>query len=101
MGVGRDGAGAAGLRARCRIPESEHHRPKWQLALDMLDEQATVGLRPAVLFADTGTERTPTSATAWKTGTWHTHCKSVPGWPPTPSRPCRTSPPTAGWDRAH
>lgn len=54
MGVGRDGAGAAGLRARCRIPESEHHRPKWQLALDMLDELATVGLRPAVLFADTG-----------------------------------------------
>ncbi|WP_129771187.1 IS701 family transposase [Streptomyces sp. L-9-10] len=45
---------AAGRRARCRIPEEEHHRPKWQLALDMLDELATVGLRPAVLVADTG-----------------------------------------------
>ncbi|MFJ2095477.1 transposase [Streptomyces sp. NPDC087901] len=44
----------ADRRARCRIPEEEHHRPKWQLALDMLDELATVGLRPAVLVADTG-----------------------------------------------
>ncbi|MFD0341127.1 IS701 family transposase [Streptomyces sp. NPDC127117] len=48
-----DGAMAAGQRARCRIPEGEHHRAKWQLALDMLDELATVGLRPAVLVADT------------------------------------------------
>ncbi|WP_371793061.1 IS701 family transposase [Streptomyces sp. NBC_01471] len=49
-----DGSEAAGRRARCRVPESEHHRPKWQLALDMLDELATVGLRPAVLVADAG-----------------------------------------------
>ncbi|MGY3676837.1 SRSO17 transposase [Streptomyces sp. TE33382] len=51
---GWDGALAAGRRARCRIPEGEHHRPKWQLALDMLGEPAAVGLRPAVLVADTG-----------------------------------------------
>ncbi|WP_236711013.1 transposase, partial [Streptomyces sp. 150FB] len=31
-----DGAQAVGRRARCRIPDGEHHRPKWQLALDML-----------------------------------------------------------------
>jgi SRSO17 transposase len=31
-----------------------HHRPKWQLALDMLDELAAIGLRPAVLVADAG-----------------------------------------------
>ncbi|MFJ2027201.1 transposase, partial [Streptomyces sp. NPDC087897] len=49
-----DGAEAAGRRARCRVPEEEHHRPKWQLALDMLDDLATVGLRPAVLVADAG-----------------------------------------------
>lgn len=49
-----DGAGAADRRARCGVPESERHRPKWQLALDMLDELATVGLRPAVLIADAG-----------------------------------------------
>ncbi|WP_406459466.1 transposase [Streptomyces sp. NBC_00876] len=40
-----DGAEAADRRARCRVPESEHHRPKWQLALDMLDELAAVGPR--------------------------------------------------------
>ncbi len=45
---------SASRRAHCRIHESEHHRPKWQLALDMLDELAAVGLRPAVLVADTG-----------------------------------------------
>nr|WP_323185924.1 transposase [Streptomyces sp. NBC_00378] len=44
----------AGRRARCRIPQGERHRAKWQLALDMLDELAAVGLRPAVLVADTG-----------------------------------------------
>ncbi|MFE9927687.1 transposase [Streptomyces sp. NPDC005533] len=45
---------AAGRREACRIPETEHHRPKWQLALDMLDELAGTGLRPAVLVADSG-----------------------------------------------
>ncbi|MFJ3589433.1 transposase [Streptomyces sp. NPDC090231] len=49
-----DGAEAADWRSLCRVPESEHHRPKWQLALDMLDELAAVGLRPAVLVADNG-----------------------------------------------
>ncbi|MER8237561.1 IS701 family transposase [Streptomyces sp. NPDC094049] len=49
-----DAPEAAGRRAACRIPESEHHRPKWQLALDMLDELSGIGLRPAVLVADTG-----------------------------------------------
>lgn len=49
-----DGPEAAGRRARCRIPEEEHHRPKWQLALEMLDELAAIGLRPAVLVADAG-----------------------------------------------
>ncbi|MFB0631117.1 IS701 family transposase [Streptomyces sp. AB3(2024)] len=49
-----DGPDAAGRRKACRIPDSEHHRPKWQLALEMLDELAGGGLRPAVLVADTG-----------------------------------------------
>ena len=34
-------------RARAGIPEQVRHRPKWQLALDMLDELAGWGLRPA------------------------------------------------------
>ncbi|AJT63294.1 hypothetical protein T261_1608 [Streptomyces lydicus] len=45
---------ADGRRKRCRIPDDEHHRPKWQLALGMLDELAGTALRPAVLVADTG-----------------------------------------------
>ncbi|MGP3686902.1 IS701 family transposase [Streptomyces sp. IBSNAI002] len=49
-----DGPEAAQRRAACRIPESEYHRPKWQLALEMLDELAGIGLRPAALVADTG-----------------------------------------------
>ncbi|MES9560405.1 MULTISPECIES: IS701 family transposase [unclassified Streptomyces] len=49
-----DSPEAADRRAHCRIPDEERHRPKWQLALDMLDELAAVGLRPAVLVADAG-----------------------------------------------
>ncbi|MFH9426638.1 IS701 family transposase [Streptomyces sp. NPDC017529] len=49
-----DGPEAAARRARCRIPPGEHHRPKWRLALQMLDELAGIGLHPAVVVADTG-----------------------------------------------
>ncbi|MFE9636964.1 IS701 family transposase [Streptomyces sp. NPDC006463] len=49
-----DGPEAADRRRACRIPQDEHHQPKWQLALDMLDELAGVGLRPAALVADAG-----------------------------------------------
>ncbi|MFE0764212.1 transposase, partial [Streptomyces smyrnaeus] len=49
-----DGPEAGARRGACRIPETAHHRPKWQLALDMLDELAATGLRPAVLVADAG-----------------------------------------------
>jgi SRSO17 transposase len=49
-----DGPEAQARRRACRIPDTEHHRPKWQLALEMLDELDGIGLRPAVLVADTG-----------------------------------------------
>ncbi|WP_329393173.1 IS701 family transposase [Streptomyces lydicus] len=45
---------AASRREHCRIPEDERHRPKWLLALEMLDELDGTGLRPAVLVADAG-----------------------------------------------
>ncbi|MFD3469830.1 transposase [Streptomyces sp. NPDC058682] len=48
-----DGPEMAALHKACRIPDTVHHRPKWQPALDMLDEPAATGLRPAVLVADT------------------------------------------------
>jgi SRSO17 transposase len=41
-------------RARAKIPEDVRHRPKWQLALDMLDELAGWWLRPPVVVADAG-----------------------------------------------
>ncbi|GLW04301.1 DDE transposase [Streptomyces lavendulae subsp. lavendulae] len=49
-----DGPEMAARRKACRIPDTEHHRPKWELAMEMLDELAGAGLRPAALVADTG-----------------------------------------------
>ena len=44
----------AARRARAGIPAGQRHRPKWQLALDMLDELAGWGLTPPVVAADAG-----------------------------------------------
>ena len=41
-------------RAAGHLPERVHHRPKWQLVLDMLDELAGWQLSPSVLLADSG-----------------------------------------------
>jgi SRSO17 transposase len=41
-------------RAACHLPKGVHHRPKWQLVLDMLDELASWELSPPVLLADSG-----------------------------------------------
>lgn len=41
-------------RAACQVPEGVHHRPKWQLVLDMVDELGQWGLSPPVLVADAG-----------------------------------------------
>jgi SRSO17 transposase len=49
-----DEAAMAARRAACRLPEGVHHRPKWQLVLDMLDELAGWDLVPPVLLADSG-----------------------------------------------
>jgi SRSO17 transposase len=44
----------AARRAACHLPQDIHHRPKWQLVLDMLDELAGWELAPPVLLADAG-----------------------------------------------
>jgi len=49
-----DEAAMAARRAACRLPQGVHHRPKWQLVLDMLDELAGWELVPPVLLADSG-----------------------------------------------
>jgi SRSO17 transposase len=41
-------------RVACQVPEDVGHRPKWQLALDMLDELGAWDLVPPVLVADAG-----------------------------------------------
>src|SRR6266568_642539 len=41
-------------RAACHLPQDIHHRPKWQLVLDMLDELGGWDLWPPVLLADSG-----------------------------------------------
>ena len=45
---------AEARRRRSGIPEGEGHRPKWTLAVEMLDELVEQGLRPPVLVADAG-----------------------------------------------
>ena len=39
-------------RRKAHVPQGERHRPKWQLALDVLDELAAWGLVPPVILAD-------------------------------------------------
>jgi SRSO17 transposase len=41
-------------RAKTHLPEQERHRPKWQLALEMLDGLREDGLEPPVIVADGG-----------------------------------------------
>ncbi|MFF3441770.1 IS701 family transposase [Streptosporangium sp. NPDC002721] len=44
----------AARRTRCAIPATEQHRPKWQLAVEMLDELSGWGLAAPVVVADAG-----------------------------------------------
>jgi SRSO17 transposase len=41
-------------RRKSAIPDSEGHRPKWMLAIEMLDGLAAHGLRPPLVAADSG-----------------------------------------------
>jgi SRSO17 transposase len=57
----------AARRAACQLPERVHHRPKWQLVLDMLDELAGWDLRPPVLLADCGYGQAGARRCCWPT----------------------------------
>jgi SRSO17 transposase len=41
-------------RAAAKLPDTERYRPKWLMALEMLDELARWGLAPPLLTADAG-----------------------------------------------
>jgi SRSO17 transposase len=47
-------AAARARRRSCGIPEDEGHRPKWMMAVEMLDGLAERGLRPPLVVADAG-----------------------------------------------
>jgi SRSO17 transposase len=49
-----DAEQAAARRARAQIPDTVRHRPKWEQALEMLDELASWGLGPPLVCADAG-----------------------------------------------
>jgi SRSO17 transposase len=49
-----DDPAMAERRTACHVPQQVHHRPKWQLVLDMVDELGAWGLVPPVLVADAG-----------------------------------------------
>jgi SRSO17 transposase len=78
-------------RAACHLPEQVHHRPKWQLVLDMLDELAGWGLRPPVLLADSGYGGSGSSAGGWTPARCPTWWRSGPTPAPTPSRSAAAS----------
>ena len=46
--------GDAERRAKAHLPPEEHHRPKWELALEMLDELGDWGLEAPPVVADAG-----------------------------------------------
>lgn len=49
-----DAERVAGRRARAQIPDTVRHRPKWEQALEMLDELRIWGLHPPLICADAG-----------------------------------------------
>ena len=50
----KDAAAVRLRRRRCRISDTEHHRPKWRLAVEMIDDLIASGHRPPVVAADAG-----------------------------------------------
>lgn len=44
----------AARRAKAQIPDTVRHRPKWELAVEMIDELASWGLHPPLICADAG-----------------------------------------------
>jgi SRSO17 transposase len=47
-------AAIAARRARSKIPDGERYRPKWRMALEMIDELAGWGHLPPLVVADAG-----------------------------------------------
>jgi hypothetical protein len=76
-------------RAACHLPDDVHHRPKWQLVLDMLDELAAWELQPPVLVADCGYGEVGEFRSGLDDRQISTSCRSRRTPRPTPSRCAR------------
>jgi SRSO17 transposase len=63
-------------RRTAHVPADQRHRPKWRLALDMLDELADWDLVPPVILADGADGRSAGSGLAWSSASWPTRCRS-------------------------
>ncbi|RZB13274.1 hypothetical protein StrepF001_45090 [Streptomyces sp. F001] len=77
-------------RRRTGVPEDVGHREKWRLVLDALDELAGWGLCRRSWWRTPATARTPTSVSAWPSGTSRTWSASAAISPS--SRMTRTPP---------
>jgi hypothetical protein len=67
-------------RGKSVIPDDEGHRPKWMLAIEMLDGLAEHGLRPPMVAADSGYgDSGPFRAAHWVRGTVF-QCTPCCGW---------------------
>ena len=83
-------------RVACHLPEQVHHRPKWQLVLDMLDELDQWGLSPPVLVADAGYGDVGCFRQGLDDRQIPMWCRSRATPPPTPNRLVRRSRRTPG-----
>jgi SRSO17 transposase len=93
---GWDEDAMATRRAACQLPEGVHHRPKWQLVVDMLDELAGWDLRPPGLLADSGYGEVGEFRGGLRPARFPTWWRSGPTPAPTPSRCARRLRPTRG-----
>lgn len=95
----------AARRNKCKIPSTEHHRPKWQMAIEMLDELAEWGYRPPVVAADAGYGDTTAFRLALEQRSIHyvvavkssTSAYPAAAEPTTATYPGRGRPPTPGY----
>jgi DDE superfamily endonuclease len=73
-------------RVACHLPEGVHHRPKWQLVLDMLDELHQWGCARRCWSVTPATARSASSARDWMIARSPLWCRSRPTPAPIASR---------------
>jgi SRSO17 transposase len=92
-------ADVAARRSRCGVPEDERHRPKWTMAVEMLDGLVQQGLYPPLVAADAeygDSSQFRDALDERRSGGWSPNGPTTrpsrsntgcPACPPTPTRP--------------